>query len=69
MDSRYGRYQFEVNISADLHLSKQNLIIFLQMDSYPDLLATSGECLKIYRVEPNSVMMECILNNVCCYIV
>ncbi|VDM19399.1 unnamed protein product [Wuchereria bancrofti] len=33
------------------------------MDSYPDLLATSAECLKIYRVEPNSVMMECILNN------
>ncbi|MCP9262703.1 DDB1-and CUL4-associated factor 7 [Dirofilaria immitis] len=33
------------------------------MDSYPDLLATSGECLKIYRVESNSVMMECILNN------
>ncbi|VDN00980.1 unnamed protein product [Thelazia callipaeda] len=32
-------------------------------DSYPDLLATSGECLKIYRVEPNSIMMECILNN------
>ncbi|VDN17119.1 unnamed protein product [Gongylonema pulchrum] len=30
---------------------------------YPDLLATSGECLKIYRVEANSVMVECIMNN------
>ncbi|KHN82847.1 DDB1- and CUL4-associated factor 7 [Toxocara canis] len=32
-------------------------------DNYPDILATSGECLKIYRVDGNTATIECILNN------
>lgn len=30
---------------------------------YPDILATGGECLRIYRIENNSATNECTLNN------
>ena len=36
----------------------------LQKGAYPDLVATSGDYLRIWRVGDPEVRLECLLNNV-----
>ena len=50
-----------------------------QKGGYPDLVATSGDYLRVWRVSDSDVRLECLLNNVrlltvfglnnqCCYL-
>lgn len=36
----------------------------IQKGGYPDLLATSGDYLRVWRVSENESRLECLLNNV-----
>jgi len=39
----------------------------LQKGVFPDLLATSGDYLRVWRVTSETeTRLECLLNNVCC---
>ena len=40
------------------------MIHFLQKAIYPDLVATSGDYLRVWRVSDSDVRLECLLNNV-----
>lgn len=37
---------------------------FQQKGGYPDLVATSGDYLRVWRVSDSDVRLECLLNNV-----
>ena len=40
-------------------------IIIFQKGVFPDLLATSGDYLRVWRVNEAETRLECLLNNVC----
>lgn len=39
-------------------------IFVKQKGGYPDLVATSGDYLRVWRVSDSEVRLECLLNNV-----
>jgi len=42
-------------------------VLMLQKGVFPDLLATSGDYLRVWRVTSETeTRLECLLNNVCC---
>lgn len=49
-------------------LRVMEVVLSLQKGNYPDLLATSGDYLRVWRVSDNESRLECLLNNVSlCY--
>ena len=40
------------------------IIVVLQKGAYPDLVATSGDYLRVWRVNDSDTRLECLLNNV-----
>ena len=44
--------------------AKTLYFFLLQKGVYPDLLATSGDYLRLWRVNENDTRLECLLNNV-----
>ena len=63
----YTRPIVFVYIVMCLCSSNEMIISCVQTGSLPDLLATSGDYLRIWRVSDNEARQECLLNNVSIY--
>ena len=46
------------------NLKKKTMICHTQLGHMPDLLATSGDYLRLWRVNDSDIRQECMLNNV-----
>lgn len=64
-------YYIDINSSPLFPFSLTCLVVMeitfflsIQKGGYPDLLATSGDYLRVWRVSENESRLECLLNNV-----
>jgi hypothetical protein len=59
VDTRYGKIDFFINI-------RKTRVLFcaLQKGAFPDLLATSGDYLRVWQTGDSGTRLECLLNNV-----
>ena len=58
MDTRYGKLPL---ICCKISLSFSYI---LKKGSFPDLLATSGDYLRVWQINDHGTRLECLLNNV-----
>lgn len=54
-------FPFSLNCLVVMEIT---FFLSIQKGGYPDLLATSGDYLRVWRVSENESRLECLLNNV-----